>query len=104
MSAYPPALPASGATTLQVLTQAYNNLAGIINQITLNPKPTYDVDGQRVDWAAYLTSLISALAKLRTEIEKEDGPYEELTQLYTSTPYGAQMAQTPYGRGPGTGL
>jgi len=54
-----------------------------ILEITASPKPNYTVDGQSVKWGDYLKQLLESRKLLAEEIQNEDGPYEERTQVFT---------------------
>lgn len=51
------------ATTTSLKTSR-DNLLAKIESVTANPKPSYKIDGQDVDHAGYLQSLIDALRKI----------------------------------------
>ena len=69
----------SAATDLQ---EASDNIARIIKQITANPKPNYEIDGQRVDWADYLDMLLEGKSKVDALIAKGT-PFAEEIQMFT---------------------
>lgn len=46
-----------------------------IEQITASPKPTYEVDGQRVDWRGYLEALRGTVAWCDRQLADAQ-PYE----------------------------
>lgn len=56
------------ATYLENLTTARDNIAARLAEITAIPKPSYDVDGQRVEWNDYFKALTDQLAKLNAAI------------------------------------
>ena len=49
-----------------------------IEEITAQPKPTYNIDGQQVLWGAYFDSLTKQLAAIDAAIASAD-PYEEVS-------------------------
>jgi len=59
-------------TYLENLEAAKTNIAAVINEITENPKPSYSIDGQTVQWAAYLRMLLDKLRTLDEEIKAAD--------------------------------
>lgn len=63
------------ATYLENLTTARDNIAAQLADITANPKPTYNIDGQMVDWTAHFNALMAALDKLEGQINAAD-PFE----------------------------
>lgn len=58
-------------TDAEVLEQKYlirDNYLSMIKLITSEPKPNYDIDGQKVMWADYLKLLQSGLAAIEAQI------------------------------------
>lgn len=51
-------------------------------EITAQPKPSYEIDGQRVDWAAYLKQLQATVAWCDDQLSAGE-PFEERTQSAT---------------------
>jgi hypothetical protein len=45
----------------QIATIKSQTLARLV-EITAQPKPSYDIDGQKVDWATYLKQLQATVA------------------------------------------
>ena len=70
-------------SNLSDLQDAYTNICAKIKAITASPKPNYSVDGQSVKWADYFEMLTRQAEKIRGLINLEEGPYEEITSLYT---------------------
>ncbi len=64
------------------LKEIHGNLITLIGMVTTNPKPNYDIDGQKVDWGDYLEILYKAKAKALQDIIDFEGPYEIETQAY----------------------
>lgn len=54
----------------------------LIATITAEPKPTYSVDGQSVDWADYLRRLQDTIAWCDTQLAAQE-PFEIATQATT---------------------
>lgn len=55
------------------------NVSKRLSEITSNPKPSYSVNGQTVQWAAYhnmLTETLARLNKLIAEGEVDTEPFE----------------------------
>ena len=65
------------------LEDALDNIRARIKEITAAPKPTYTVDGQTVKWGEYLEQLLRAEKQLAEAVTREDGPFEERTQVFT---------------------
>ena len=53
-----------------------------IAEITEKPKPTYDIEGQRVDWADYLKQLQRTVDWCNEKLAGEE-PFEFQSQGYT---------------------
>lgn len=45
-------------------------------------KPSYDVDGQRVEWTSHYNALANRLKEIKAELVG-DSPFEEQSQGYT---------------------
>jgi hypothetical protein len=66
-------------TDEEVLDKKYkirDNLLELIDEITINPKPSYDIDGQQVLWADYLKLLNSSLDAIEDSIAKALPPVD----------------------------
>lgn len=44
----------------------------LIEEITLHPKPSYMIDGQSIQWSAYLTNLKDTVTWCNQELSKVD--------------------------------
>ena len=82
--------PAVGPTqddlNIQFLKDARDNCIKQLAQITVNPKPTYEIDGQSVKWQEYAESLHDRIRKLNATINELDIGVcgtENVTQAYT---------------------
>jgi hypothetical protein len=58
------------------LIQAQQNIANLIVQVTVNPQPSYTVDGESYSWTEYLAMLISQQKALAEAIQVVGGPFE----------------------------
>lgn len=67
---------------IELLKEARDNVIVLIGQLTAQPKPNYDIDGQRIDWADYLDMLMKRRNDLNQDIIDLEGPYEIETQGY----------------------
>ena len=65
----------------QVATIKTQTLALIVD-VTVNPKPTYMIDGQSVSWAAYLSQLQATVKWCDKQLVGET-PFEIRSQGYT---------------------
>jgi len=78
------------AADVTSLKESYSRIVALIADITANPKPSYIIDGQNVQWSAYLTNLRQSLVELRKEIEaatkETSGPVEFASYGYTTAP------------------
>jgi hypothetical protein len=63
------------------LQAAQQNISALIADITANPKPTYNVDGQNVDWTTYLSTLIEKSKNLNELIQVAGGNFELQTTM-----------------------
>ncbi|MCA9246853.1 MAG: hypothetical protein KDA42_07045 [Planctomycetales bacterium] len=71
----------TGAYAIDLLS-ARDNIAKQLADITANPKPTYDIDGQRVDWDAHFRALSAQLESIELAIQGSE-PFEVRTTGYT---------------------
>lgn len=67
---------------LENLKQIRDNITALIGSITQQPKPTYDIDGQKVAWGEYLDQLRKQLAYTLQLIIDTEGPFEVESQGY----------------------
>lgn len=51
----------------------------VIREITVNPKPSYTLDSQRVSWESYLKQLSATVTWCDTQLASHE-PYEFHTQ------------------------
>lgn len=65
----------------QIATVKTQTLARIA-EITAQPKPTYDVDGQKIAWGDYLRQLRSTVDWCNRKLAGEE-PFEFQSQGYT---------------------
>jgi len=63
------------------LGTAITQVAAQIKDITLNPKPTYSVNGQSVSWESYLSMLTDQLIKLQTAQQSLAGPFQRISRM-----------------------
>lgn len=57
-----------------------NNISAKIAEITADPKPSYEIDGQRVEWTEFLRMLVEQLDVLRKVQTKLQGPVIKITR------------------------
>jgi len=65
---------------LNTLTTARTNVANLLATITANPKPSYAINGQSVQWTEYYKVLLESLKTLNEQIQVAGGPFELQTQ------------------------
>ncbi len=65
----------------QIATIKSQTLARLV-EITSQPKPSYDIDGQKVDWATYLKQLQATVAWCDEQLSTSE-PFEEATRAST---------------------
>lgn len=57
-----------------------SNILAALAESTVNPKPTYAIGGQNVDWNGYRTSLMQQLQDLNELADTANGPWEVAIQ------------------------
>lgn len=57
------------------VADAITNLAAQIKDLTVNPKPSYSINGQAVSWGEYLAMLTDQLDKMLVIQQKIQGPF-----------------------------
>ncbi len=67
---------------LAALVLAHSNLCAKILEMSLNPRPNYNIDGQEVSHGDFLKQLLDARKALRDQIGEDEGPYEIESQMY----------------------
>lgn len=55
----------------------------IIADMTANPKPSYNIDGQSVSWSEYLDRLQKTVAWCDEQLAATNGPYEQHSVAYS---------------------
>ena len=70
------------ATPLENLQTAYEQVCANLVTITASPKPTYNIDGQLVEWTEYMKMLTEQLEALTAAINAQN-PYEVHHQGFT---------------------
>ncbi len=58
------------------LTTAKNNIAAQLAAMTLNPKPSYSIDGESVSWGEHFTNLTNQLLVIEQRLQMADGGFE----------------------------
>lgn len=69
-------------TDLENLKTAFSNVCKQLADITENPKPTYNIDGQAISWGDHFRNLLAAKKSLAEAIQEHE-PYEEIHYGYT---------------------
>jgi hypothetical protein len=70
-------------TVADDLNTIKNNILSNLKEITDVKKPNYEIDGQKISWQDYFDSLMSNLDKVNMQIDRESGPFEERTKVFT---------------------
>ena len=73
----------SAGNYLADLLATRDNITAQLADMTVNPKPSYTVDGQSVDWDAHFRTLSNKLDELNQVIQASE-PFEIHTAGYTS--------------------
>ena len=79
----PPAYVFSDADRKSIITESLDRAILTRQSILSKPKPTYDIDGQRFEWAEYLKVLNATIIELQSQLQTFDDPYEIDSSLYT---------------------
>ena len=66
----------------QIATIRSNLLAALATE-SANPKPSYNVDGQQVDWNGYRTAILAEIAQLNAILSAATGAFEEIGEATT---------------------
>ena len=75
---------ATEAENLAQLAIVRTQVISLIAELTLSPKPSYTIDGQKVDWTDYLEMLLRQVAQVDAAILAiESDPYEFTSTMYT---------------------
>lgn len=70
----------SYSSSIPVLAQARSNICNLLALISTNPKPTYSINGQSVQWTEYFKMLTESLKTINEQIQVAGGPFELQTQ------------------------
>jgi cob(I)alamin adenosyltransferase len=65
------------------LKKTRDNLIDQKYLLSKSPKPTYDIDGQKVSWAEYIKMLDEQIKSLNEQIDALEEPWEIETIGYT---------------------
>ncbi len=68
------------ATDSENLQTTLSNLIRVRAEASANPKPTYNINGQQVDWVGYYQFLSSEITRVQSQIADNEGPFEVVTQ------------------------
>ena len=66
----------SEATTLATIK---SNILARLGEITSQPKPNYNIDGQQISWQSYFDSLMANLERINLQINASE-PFEEVSR------------------------
>ena len=78
------ATPKTDQEVIELLKRTRDSIIDRRNEVLSKPKPNYDIDGQKVDWATYLDMLTRSLKSVNEEIllAENQEPYEFSTEAY----------------------
>lgn len=81
----PPPFVLSDTDVKSVIKESLDRAILTRQAILLNPKPTYDIDGQKFEWAEYLKQLNATIKQLTEELQTLDNetPFEIESQAYS---------------------
>lgn len=83
------------AANLASLQQTKAQVLADLAAITANPKPSYSINGQNVQWTEYFDRLTGRVAELNRLIQVEGGPFELQTQAATGGAGGGSGSVWP---------
>lgn len=63
------------SSNLTLLQTALANVSQQLVNMTANPKPNYNIDGQQVSWADLLKTLLDSQKTLQEAISNAEGPW-----------------------------
>ena len=66
----------------QIATIKSNLLAALATE-SANPKPSYNIDGQQVDWNGYRNAILCQIAALNSLQSAATGAFEEIGEATT---------------------
>ena len=80
-----PLFPLADTEVKSVIKESLDRAILTRQSILLKPKPTYDIDGQKFEWAQYLKQLDATIKQLTEELQTldSDSPFEIESQAYT---------------------
>lgn len=68
------------ATDAENLATIRSNILATLATESANPKPTYSIAGQNVDWNGYRNSLMQQLKDINAQMDAISGPWEVAVQ------------------------
>ena len=71
------------ATDAENIATIRANLLAALATESANPKPSYNIDGQQVDWNGYRTAILGQIAALNSIQAAAVGVFEELGEATT---------------------
>lgn len=63
-------------TVLAALQQAQQNIANNIQEMTLKPKPSYNIDGVSYSWSELYNTYMQQMKELEQSIQRAGGPFQ----------------------------
>jgi hypothetical protein len=70
-------------TDAEQLATIKSQTLALLVDLTANPKPSYNIDGQQILWGDYFAKLTDKLEKIDALIAAEAGPFEIETRATT---------------------
>lgn len=71
------------ATEAENIATIRANLLAALATESANPKPSYSIDGQSVDWNGYRAAILAQVAALNAVLAASVGVYEEIGEATT---------------------
>ncbi len=68
-------------TTVSTLTRVRENLLAKLEEVSVNPKPNYSIDGQSVSHGDYFKNLLSSITQVNQQIAAAES-FEYIEEIY----------------------
>jgi hypothetical protein len=78
-----PAYPLSDTDSVSVIKESLDRAILTRQKILLNPKPSYNIDGQEFKWAEYLDVINKTISQLQKDLQSFDDDYEIDSVVYS---------------------
>lgn len=79
----PSAYSLTDADSVSIIKETLDRAILTRQKIVLNPKPSYNIDGQEFKWAEYLEVLNKTITQLQKDVQAFEDDYELDSVVYT---------------------